>query len=291
MENPPQRQDVRSRPPRLEGVTAIVTGGGRGIGRAIALQLGRAGAAVAVAARSTGEIDEVADAIAQSGGRALAVPTDVTERESVDALVNAVEGTFGPPSLLVNNAGSWLQVGPVAECDPDAWWGDLEVNVKGTFLCIRAVLPGMLQRGAGRIVNVSSYAAIWPSPYLTAYASAKAAVLRLTDSLAAELDGSGVLVFAITPGFVRTRLVEEVAASSDGRCFLPQLAEREDALAPERAAELVAAAASGRLDGLAGRFLHVLDNVNDLVARADEITKQDLYVLRLRGVSAGSRPA
>ena len=264
MENPPQRQDLRSRPLRLDGVTAIVTGGGRGIGRAIALQLGRAGAAVAVAARSTGEIDEVADAIAQSGGRALAVPTDVTVRESVDALVNAVEGTFGPPSLLVNNAGSWLHVGPVAECDPDAWWGDLEVNVKGTLLCIRAVLPGMLQRRAGRIVNVSSYAAIWPSPYLTAYASAKAAVLRLTDSLAAELDGSGVLVFAITPGFVRTRLVEEVAASSDGRCFLPHLADREDALAPERAAELVAAAASGRLDCLAGRFLHVLDDMNDL---------------------------
>ncbi len=277
--------------PRLDGTTAIVTGGGRGVGRAIAIRLAQAGAAVAVAARSRGEIEEVATVIGDAGGRAVAIPTDVTDRPSVEALIGEVEGSFGPPGLLVNNAGSWAQVGPLAECDPDVWWSDVEVNLRGTVLCTKAVLQGMLRDRAGRIVNVSSYAAIRPGPYQTAYACAKAAVLRLTDSLAAELEGSGVRVFAITPGFVRTRLVEQVARSGKGRRFLPRLGERQDAVAPERAAELVVAIASGRLDALAGRFVHVLDDVDDLAARADEIVARDLYALRLTtdaGAGSGS---
>lgn len=270
---------------QLNGVTAVVTGGGRGVGRAIALGLGRRGASVAVAARSRREIEEVAASIEHAGGRAVAVRTDVTDRRSVDSLIAEVERAFGPPTLLVNNAGSWRHVGPVAECDPEEWWDDVEVSLKGTLLCARAVLPAMLRNHSGRIVNVSSYAAISASPYLTAYASAKAAILRLTDSLAAELDGSGVSVVAITPGFVRTRLVERIASSAAGQRYLPKLGERGDALEPDRAADLVADVASGRLDALAGRFLHVLDDVDDLLAHAEEVRVQDLYVLRLRVAS------
>jgi NAD(P)-dependent dehydrogenase (short-subunit alcohol dehydrogenase family) len=285
--NPPQRQEWEMSP-RFDGMTAIVTGGGRGVGRAIAVRLAHAGAAVALASRSGEEIEEVAALIEQSGGRAIAIPADVTQQRSVDDLVSKVARTFGPPSLLVNNAGSWRHVGPVAECDPEEWWTDMEVNVKGTLLCTRAVLPAMLAARAGRIVNVSSYAGISASPYLTAYASAKAAVLRLTDSLDAELDGSGVRAFAISPGFVRTALVQRVAESDVGMRFLPHLRERADAVPPERAAELVVEIASGRLDALAGRFLHVLDDVDELVARSAEIAQSDLYVLRLRVASPDS---
>ena len=235
-----------------------------------------------MAARSREEIEDVAATIAGAGGRVLAIPTDVTDAHGVGSLVDEVESAFGPPTLLINNAGSWTQVGAVAESDPTAWWYDVEVSLKGTFLCTRAVLPAMLRSGRGRIVNVSSYAAVAPSPYMTAYASSKAAVLRFTDSLAAEIKGSGVLAFCITPGFVRTQLVERVAASDEGRRLLPQLEEREDALEPERAARLVADIASGRLDALSGRFLHVLDDIDDLLRRVDEITEHDLYVLRLR---------
>jgi NAD(P)-dependent dehydrogenase (short-subunit alcohol dehydrogenase family) len=270
----------------LEEETAIVTGAGRGVGRAIALGLGRTGAAVVVAARSRREVEDVTGTIASGGGRAIAVPTDVTDEHAVGSLIDEVESQFGPPTLLVNNAGSWGHVGPVAEADATAWWHDVEVSLKGTFLCTRAVLPAMLRRGTGRIVNVASYAAVAPSPYMTAYACAKAAVLRFTDSLAAELEPSGVLAFAITPGFVRTQLVEQVAASDEGRRFLPQLEERGDALEPEQSARLVAEIASGRLDALSGRFLHVLDDVDDLLRRADEIAEHDLYALRLR-----TRPA
>jgi NAD(P)-dependent dehydrogenase (short-subunit alcohol dehydrogenase family) len=266
----------------LEEETAIITGAGRGVGRAVALRLGRAGAAVAVAARTRKEVEDVTGTIASAGGRAIAVPTDVTDEHAVGSLIDEVESQFGPPTLLVNNAGSWGQVGPVAEADPAAWWHDVEVSLRGTFLCTRAVLPAMLHRGTGRIVNISSYAAVAPSPYMTAYACAKAAVLRFTDSLAAELEPSGVLAFAITPGFVRTQLVEKAAASEEGRRFLPQLDERGDALEPEQAARLVAEIASGRLDALSGRFIHVLDDVDDLLGRADEIAEHDLYALRLR---------
>ncbi len=240
------------------------------------------GAAVTVAARSRDEIEDVTAAIVRGGGQSIAVPTDVTRDQAVDMLVQQVEATFGPPTLLVNNAGSLEHVGPVAEADPAAWWHDVEVSLKGTFLCTRAVLPAMLRHGRGRIVNISSYAAVGPGPYMTAYASAKAAVLRFTDSLAAELEPSGVRVFSVTPGFVRTQLIERAAGSDLGRRFLPQLAERGDALDPERAARLVADIASGRLDSLSGRFLHVLDNVDDLLRRADEIAEHELYVLRLR---------
>ena len=189
---------------------------------------------------------------------------------------------LGPVTLLVNAAGSWRQVGPVVDADPELWWGDVEVNLKGAFLCVRALLPSMLARREGRIVNVSSYAAIAPRPYATAYAASKAALLRFTDSLEVELEGSCVHVFAVTPGFVRTRLVEDVASSPAGRKNLPELATRSDALEPERLAKLVVTIATGRVDPLAGRFLHVLDDLDELLEHAEEVRDQDLYTLRLR---------
>jgi NAD(P)-dependent dehydrogenase (short-subunit alcohol dehydrogenase family) len=274
------REDGTASP--LVGQATIVTGAGRGIGRAIAEELARAGAHVALVARSADELDQVAHAIKADKGRAVAFPGDVTDERTVEALVHDVVQTVGPPTLLVNNAGSWAQVGPVAESDPTTWWRDVEVSLKGTYLCSRAVLPGMLERSNGRIVMVASYAAITASPFMTAYACAKTAVIRFTDSLAAELESSGVRVFCISPGLVRTALVEKVARSEEGRRFLPRLSTRDDELEPERAARLVVDIASGRLDPLAGRFLHVLDDVDDLLDRADELARHDLYSLRLR---------
>jgi NAD(P)-dependent dehydrogenase (short-subunit alcohol dehydrogenase family) len=269
----------------LQGQTAIVTGAGRGVGRAVAIGLAAAGASVAAAARSRDELGEVVATIEAAGGRAAAVPTDVTDAVAVEELA-AAAAALGPVTLLVNNAGSWGQVGPVAGSDAELWWRDVEVNLRGTYLCTRAVLPAMLAAGRGRIVNVSSYAAVAARPYLTAYASSKAAVLRFTDSLAGELEGTGVLAFAITPGLVRTQLLEGVTGSDAGRRFLPELGERDDVLEPERAAALVAEIAAGRLDPLAGRFVHVLDDVGELLRRADEIAGRDLYTLRLGTLSA-----
>src|SRR5438105_7889697 len=263
---------------RLEGQVAIVTGAGRGVGRAIAEELAGAGAAVALAARSAGELRDAAGRLP----RAIAVATDVTKADEVERLVARTEAELGPPSLLVANAGTWEHVGPAWEGDADAWWRDVEVTLRGAYLCARAVLPGMVRRRTGRVVVVSSYAANGPGPWSSAYASGKAALLRFADSLAAEVADAGLAVFAITPGFVRTELVQRVARSEAGLRWLPELAKREDTLEPERAGRLVAELATGRADGLSGRFLHVLDDLDDLIRRAGELRRDDLYALRLR---------
>jgi NAD(P)-dependent dehydrogenase (short-subunit alcohol dehydrogenase family) len=252
----------------LSGQVAIVTGAGRGIGRAIAEGLAAAGASVAVAARTLVEVETTATAVADRGGRGLPVAADVTDATVVDALVSAVRSELGPPTLLVNNAGTWLSVGPVETADPDRWWRDVEVSVRGTFLCTRAVLPLLLEQGGGRIVNVASRAGTDPRPNGSGYAAAKAAVLSFTRSLAAEVAPRGVSVFAMSPGFVRTALIDRVISLAEGKSSPAGVRDREDDLRPELSAELVVDIATGRLDILTGRFLHVLDDLDELLADA-----------------------
>jgi NAD(P)-dependent dehydrogenase (short-subunit alcohol dehydrogenase family) len=248
----------------LQGQVALVTGGGRGIGRNIAVELAGAGMKVAVAARSTGEIDETA---AEVGG--LAIPCDVSDRDSVERTVGETEEKLGPLDLLVSNAGISVEEGSAWELDPDEWWRVFEVNVLGVYLCCRAVIPGMLERGHGRIVNVASGAAYLPGLSSTAYSASKAAVHRFSETLANQLSGR-IPVFSISPGLVKTRMTEPF---SDDAPWTP----------PELAPRLVRALASGRLDELAGRYLHAEhDDVDVLAARIDEILEDDLNAIRLR---------
>jgi 3-oxoacyl-[acyl-carrier protein] reductase len=140
----------------LGGQVAIVTGGGRGLGRAYAIALAKAGAAVAVTARTASEIQAVQREIEQHGGRALAIAADVTDKNAVAQLVATVEHQLGPVDLLVNNAGVLRAIGRVTELDADDWWREVEINVRGPFLCSQAVLSGMITRQRGRIINVAS---------------------------------------------------------------------------------------------------------------------------------------
>ncbi len=270
---------------QLTGRVAVVTGGGRGVGRAIADALADAGAAVAVLARTENEITLAATEIERRRGRrALAVAVDVTNERGIRAAVDQVERALGPIDVLVNNAGTCNALGSLWEVDPDEWWRDVEVNLRGTFLTTWAILPGMLDRDSGRIINVSSYAAIRPDPYRSAYASAKLAILRLTDSLAAELAGSHVVAFAMTPGTVRSAMTEQLAQAAREHEWPVDWSTRptEAWVPPERAAELAVFLASGRGDALAGRFLHALDDVPELVRQADTILQRDLYAVRLQ---------
>ncbi len=271
-------------PSRLDGQVALVTGAGRGIGRAIALALSHEGAAVALCARSQDDVAGVAGEIADRGGHALAIRCDVTRRREVEGMVAEIEGAIGPVDLLVNNAGQFGPVGPLAATDPEEWWQALEVNLRGPLYCTRAVLPGMLARGHGRIVNVSSGVGFAAIPMLSAYVVSKTALYRLSENLAAETREHGVMVFAIDPGLVRTAISESALSCGEPsieQWFTDAFAGQEDVPA-ESAATLVVYLASGAADVLSGRYIAATGDVAQLVARADEIAERDLYVLRER---------
>jgi NAD(P)-dependent dehydrogenase (short-subunit alcohol dehydrogenase family) len=269
---------------RLDGQVALVTGAGRGIGRAIALALADAGASVAVCARSEHEVSRTAREIAEHDGHPLAVRADVSNRHDVESMVAQVEAEMGLVDLLVNNAGSIGTVGPLAETDPDEWWHTLEVNLRGPLYCSRAVLPGMLARRNGRIVNVSSGAGFTPRPMLSAYAVSKAALTRFSENLAVETRPYGVQVFTILPGLVRTTMSEGALSADEPsvrQSFGSAFASGAE-VPPEKAARLVVYLASGHADALTGRFVHVNADVRKMIANVSDIEARDLYVLRQR---------
>ena len=242
-------------------MVAFVTGAGRGIGANIARALAGDGWDVVVGARTREQIEQVATEI---GGRAVAL--DVSNREAVERAV----AEAGPVELLVANAGLSSPDGATWEVSPEDWWRTFEVNVLGVHLCCRAVIPGMLERGSGRIVITASGAAYLPplGSAHTAYPASKAAVCRYGETLASELEGR-IPVFFFSPGLVRT---EMTSWAPDDAPWTP----------PELAPALVRKLASGRYDALAGRYLHAEhDDLDDLLARIDEVREQDLNAIRL----------
>ena len=259
----------------------LVTGGSRGLGRAVALGLGAAGFAVAVVGRSAGELEETRAQLDVGGVPSVACVADVVDPAAVDRAVGVTETELGPISTLVNNAGSSRAIGPVWEVDPQDWWTDIETSLGGTFNFCRRLIPGMIARQRGRILNVSSYAGVRAAPYQSGYACGKAALTNLTESLAASLSGHGVRVFAITPGFVDTELTRQMTKTANGRRWLPEAAARAS-LDPDLFVGLAVTIALGGADALSGRFLHALDDIDELLHRTNEIERDDLYVPRLR---------
>jgi NAD(P)-dependent dehydrogenase (short-subunit alcohol dehydrogenase family) len=248
------------RPPAAR--TALVTGAGRGLGRAIALGLAAAGVRVAVLGRSpvslAGVLAELEDAA--PGGGAVPVVADVRDLDAVREAVVAAEAGIGAGiDLLVNNAGVIEPVEvPVWEADPDDWWDVVETDLRGPFHCVRAVVPGMLAHGGGRVVDLSSGAGATDREIYSAYCAAKAGLFRITGNLHLAGFGRGLRAFEISPGVVRSDMTTGMAMHAD----------RSDWTPVERLVELVVAVASGRLDAWSGRFLRAgIDDPEVLAGR------------------------
>lgn len=204
----------------LKDKVVIVTGAGSGVGRALALEFAARGARVVCAGRRAERIQQTAAAIETNGGVALAVKVDITDINQVERMVAQSLAAFGQIDVLFNNAGSFGALGPVWEVDPELWWQDVTVNLRGTMLCCRAVLPHMLKRNSGILINMSGGNQI---PGGTGYSCSKVALIRFTELLARELkrEGSSVLAFIMGPGFVRTEMTEFQIQTPEGLKWLP----------------------------------------------------------------------
>jgi NAD(P)-dependent dehydrogenase (short-subunit alcohol dehydrogenase family) len=281
----------------LDGEVALVTGAGRGIGRAIAEALANAGASVALMARSKNEIDQAAKAINANGGRAVAVAGDVTSASDVQHAVSQAK-QLGQVSVLVSNAGITGPYAPIWDADGDEWWRTQEVHMHGAFLCTRAVYAGMVDRGAGRIIVISSRAAERGGANLSAYQIAKAGQLRFVEALAAEGAHAGIRAWALHPGFVDTAFADAPLQRADAQKYLPEFVSRIQEMKknPSMAqpasmvADLCVFLASGNGDALSGRYLRVDDDWEDLARNAERITKEDLYTLRVRTLEEPGGP-
>jgi 3-hydroxybutyrate dehydrogenase len=247
----------------VAGRRALVTGGGRGIGRAVALELARAGADVVVSSRTRAEIEAVAGAVRALGRRAAAIPADVSRPEDVRALVASAREAVGPIDILVNGAG----VAPSAltwKTSDEAWRSAIDTNLSGAFYCMREALPGMLERGFGRVVNVASIAGKTGYAYISAYAASKHGLLGLTKCAALEVASQGVTVNAVCPGYVDTpmtdvsvaRIVDKTGLpAADVRRRLADASPQKRLFAPEEVSALVLFLCGDAARGITGQAL------------------------------------
>ena len=272
---------------KLEGQVAVITGAGRGIGRAIALAYAREGAQLALAARNESELEQTVVAVTELGAEAIAVPTDITSQGHTERLAQAVVERFGRIDVLVNNAGISGPIGPLQDNDIAEWVDTINVNLTGTFLVCRAVIPVMLEQGGGRIINLSGAGVANAWSNMSAYCSSKVAVVRLTEVLAQELEGKGIFVNALGPGSVYTSMWEKMTeqAAEAGADFIHGLGQRVlsgGGASIDDCAELAVWLASDESGTLTGRIISAAaDDFRSLTPMIPEIMAGDAYTLRV----------
>ena len=272
---------------KLEGQVAVITGAGRGIGRAIALAYAREGAQLALAARSESELEQTVASVSELGAEAIAVPTDITSQGHTERLAQAVVERFGRIDVLVNNAGISGPIGPLQDNDIAEWVDTINVNLTGTFLVCRAVIPVMLEQGGGRIINLSGAGVANAWSNMSAYCSSKVAVVRLTEVLAQELEGKGIFVNALGPGSVHTSMWEKMTeqAAEAGADFIHGLGQRVlsgGGASIDDCAELAVWLASDESGTLTGRIISAAaDDFRSLTPMISEIMAGDAYTLRV----------
>ena len=257
---------------------AYVTGASRGIGRLLATSLAADGARVAGFARASADLES----LSSQPGALVAIPMDASDPVSVTSGFKSAGEKLGDPTLVITCAGSIDALGPIASVDPERWWRSVTVDLRGTMLCARAALSTMIPRRAGRIVTVYGNLGDDGLEHVSAFAAAKAGIARFTETLASELEGSGVIAVSMHPGFVRTPMTEHVASSTDGRQWLPAFGDR----APDHwgdgtsAQHLMRRIIAGDADALAGRVVIVDDDLSALAVASKG--EADLRRLRIR---------
>ncbi|HEV7799127.1 MAG TPA: 3-hydroxybutyrate dehydrogenase [Pyrinomonadaceae bacterium] len=252
---------------KLQDRIALITGGGRGIGRAIAIAFAREGAHVAVAARSQDQVEQVAGELAaRVSTNSLAIVCDVSDVQSVERMFAKVAEHFGrAPDIMVNNAGI-AESAPITRTDDELWHRLLGINLSGTFYCTRAVLPQMIERGWGRVINIASIAGKTGAPYIAAYSASKHGVLGLTRSVALEVATKGVTVNAICPGYVDTEMttrgIENITkktrlSADEAMDSIKKMSPQNRIIEPEEVAALALLLASEEGRGINGQAINV----------------------------------
>lgn len=270
----------------LKDKVSIITGGSRGIGKAIAVAFAREGSHLVLTSRTEAELKASRQEIKELSSTRIEIsPTDVSKEEQVKALIDFTLEKFGAIDILVNCAGIYGPIGFITNIDSEKWIEAININLCGTFLCIKGVLPTMIKNKKGKIINLSGGGATSPFPRFSAYSTSKAAVVRLTETLAQEVQGYNIDINAIAPGAVNTRLLDQVlqAGEAAGKDFLATAIKQkqEGGVPPEKVAELAVFLASSKSDGLSGRLISLLwDNWKEIPQHLDDIMSSDIYTLR-----------
>lgn len=273
-----------------QGRVAMVTGGSGGLGLLIAKRLAALGASVAILGRDTRKLEGAAEMVAGRQARVLPLACDVSDAGAVTEAARRIGEVFGPVDLLVNNAGEGGPVDTVWRVDPTEWWKTFESNLLGSFLCAHAVLPSMIARRRGTIVNIASHAGVYRWPTCSAYSVSKCALIKFTENLAAETRRHGVPVFAFHPGLLSIGLGEAsdrtgIDPESPRGKLLAWYRAQADAgrlVDAERSVSALTRVISGSYDRLSGCYVTVDDDLDDMLRRVTmESADPDWYLLRL----------
>lgn len=272
--------------PKLEGKFAVVTGASRGLGRETAIAFAREGADVVLAARTESDLNDTAEFVRSLGRRAVTVRCDVARPEDVEALLRVADAAYGRVDILVNNAGRITPIGPLQDIAPAEWLDTMMVNLGGTFLCCHEALPVMLRQGGGKIINISGGRATSTFPNFSAYTTSKSAILRFTETLAAEVKNLNIQINAIAPGALRTRMTQDILHAGDGAgddaLAEAQQVQESGGTDLETVTGLAVFLASDESGGLTGRVLSALwDDWQGMTPeRIEEISETDWYTVR-----------
>ena len=271
---------------KLSNKIAIITGAGRGIGRAIAIAFAKEGAKVSLVARTVSELEETAQLIEEYGSTSLVIPTDVTQPSSVASMVQETVSQYGRVDILVNNAGVPGPIGALQNNKIDDWIKTIQVNVIGPYLCCKSVVPLMTNQGGGKIINLAGAGANNAWANLSAYCTSKAGVVRMTEVLALELENKNIQVNALGPGSIHTRMWEELRNGAEA-ANATKIREIGDQVLSgggaslENPAELAVFLASDDSGKLSGRLISaVTDDFNNIAAKIPEIMESEAFTLR-----------